>query len=572
MRVRWTWILFGLGLLIVLGLMSLVSVAALRLDRAECRARIKAAQEESVRLALWRMDSALSPLLSRESSRPYFTYSAFYVAERAYTKMFAEISVGEVVVPSPILILDSSYVLLHFQVDDQSHLTSPQVPMGNMRDLAEYRYNAYDNIIESEKLLAGLNPEKIIAAFKTRSASRETTLSPSTANVIKRWDEQQARMINQQRLVQQSMQQGGEYNQPSGGIESGDAILHPLWIDEQLLLTRRIAANKRRYIQGCMLNWPAIRKYLLSVCDDILPDAQLEPIHASPGDRYSMLASLPVRVIAGETPILTSRPFSPIHLALIIAWIGLLTCAAAFAWLLARAIALSERRGAFVSAVTHELRTPLTTLRMYTEMLAEGMVPEEKRSEYLNTLCAEANRLGHLIENVLAYSRLERGRHGREMETVELGELLRRVSDRLSQRALQAEMQLNVNVSHRDLQVRADVSAVERILFNLVDNACKYAANGSDKILNLDARQQNGEAHICVRDHGPGIAVGEEKKLFAAFTKSASDAASTAPGIGLGLALSQRLARCMNGNLALDHSVDKGACFVLTLPLADSSQ
>ena len=74
---------------------------------------------------------------------------------------------------------------------------------------------------------------------------------------------------------------------------------------------------------------------------------------------------------------------------------------------------LSERRGAFVSAVTHELRTPLTTLRMYTEMLADGMVPDEpRRRSYLQTLRAEADRLGHLVENVLAYSRLERNRRG----------------------------------------------------------------------------------------------------------------------------------------------------------------
>ena len=85
-------------------------------------------------------------------------------------------------------------------------------------------------------------------------------------------------------------------------------------------------------------------------------------------------------------------------------------------------VALSERRGAFVSAVTHELRTPLTTFRMYAEMLAEGMVPSpEARQKYLETLRREADRLAHLVENVLQYARLERGRPGGRRENVTAG-------------------------------------------------------------------------------------------------------------------------------------------------------
>ena len=81
--------------------------------------------------------------------------------------------------------------------------------------------------------------------------------------------------------------------------------------------------------------------------------------------------------------------------------------------LLAGVVALSERRAAFVSSVTHELRTPLTTFRMYADMLARGMVPDaERRQQYLETLRTEAERLTHLVENVLSYARLERGRGG----------------------------------------------------------------------------------------------------------------------------------------------------------------
>src|SRR5207237_3736092 len=115
--------------------------------------------------------------------------------------------------------------------------------------------------------------------------------------------------------------------------------------------------------------------------------------------------------------------------------------------LLAGVASLSERRGAFVSAVTHELRTPLTTLRMYTEMLSEGMVADEtQRRTYLQTLRAEADRLGHLVENVLAYSRLERKRAGYEVSPAPLGQALGRAIQRLEERARQAGMALNSDI------------------------------------------------------------------------------------------------------------------------------
>src|SRR5207244_3898258 len=114
------------------------------------------------------------------------------------------------------------------------------------------------------------------------------------------------------------------------------------------------------------------------------------------------------------------------------------------AGLLAGAVSLSERRAVFVSAVTHELRTPLTTFRTYTEMLARGMVAESSRASYLDTLCREAERLAHLTENVLFYSRLERGRGGAPNEVVDIGDVVARVEGRLAARVAEAGMTVEV--------------------------------------------------------------------------------------------------------------------------------
>lgn len=114
----------------------------------------------------------------------------------------------------------------------------------------------------------------------------------------------------------------------------------------------------------------------------------------------------------------------------------------------------------------------------------------------------------------------------------------------------------------------ADALMVEPILVNLADNACKYAAPDSEpKKLILNADSSGSRLLISVRDFGPGLSPRQKKKLFHPFSKSASEAAHSAPGIGLGLALSRRMARRMGGELAHETPASgQGASFVLSLP------
>jgi signal transduction histidine kinase len=219
--------------------------------------------------------------------------------------------------------------------------------------------------------------------------------------------------------------------------------------------------------------------------------------------------------------------------------------------------------------VTHELRTPLTTFRLYTEMLDEGMVVgADSQRSYLKTLRAEADRLGHLVENVLAFARLERGRAADGREVVAPAELLDRLVPRLASRARQAGMELLVGPVETEARVRVDLSVVDQILSNLVDNAVKYAGDAPDRRIHLDVWPAGRWLTVCVRDHGRGLSPGVYRRLFRPFSKSAHEAAHSAPGVGLGLALSRRLARTLGGDLRLQANGPLGACFELTLPLA----
>ena len=358
------------------------------------------------------------------------------------------------------------------------------------------------------------------------------------------------------------------------GMElTGEGVFKPLWVGSELVLARRVNFADRFVVQGVWLNWTNLRQSLVASVRDLFPSVEILPVRSANSDPQArLLASIPAQLLIGAASGLPLPAWSPVRTALVVAWLCVMLAGLAVAVLLHGVVSLGERRAAFVSAVTHELRTPLTTFKMYSEMLAEDMVPDEtKRKSYLSTLCSEANRLSHLVENVLAYARLERGSARSRIERVSLGQLIERVKPHLDQRAAQAEMSVVVDSDEMALGtiVHVDASAVEQILFNLVDNACKYAApTASERIIHLEALPDGKFAMLRVRDHGQGITAEGAKRLFQPFSKSAHEAAHSAPGVGLGLALCRRLSRSMGGDLRLDALVKNGACFVLTLPVS----
>jgi signal transduction histidine kinase len=371
-------------------------------------------------------------------------------------------------------------------------------------------------------------------------------------------------MYTQKELTQQRL----SWNQSTGSLVR-EGVSQPVWIGPQLLLARRVEMNENVVIQGCWLDWARLEKLLRKEVANLLPDVTLEPVRDPAKIKVSrMLATLPVQLVV-PTPEVPPPVWSAMRISLATAWTCLLLAAVAVGLLLQGVLALSERRGAFVSAVTHELRTPLTTFRMYSEMLARDMVPDvTKRQSYLETLRVEADRLSHLVENVLAYARLERGRLARNTEVISVGRLLDRVEPRLQDRASQAEMKLMIEIPD-ELQaasVETDPAAVEQILFNLVDNACKYAATGADRRIHLQASLGRSYLRLRIQDHGTGILPSETRRLFRPFSKSADEAARSAPGVGLGLALCRRLAGELGGKLVCKSETGEGASFELALP------
>ncbi|MFW6170892.1 MAG: sensor histidine kinase [Planctomycetota bacterium] len=407
--------------------------------------------------------------------------------------------------------------------------------------------------------------------------SKQSGDSPNQRRARQEWQRRNLGMQNVARS-QRAQMMSNSLLIPDSKLEQ-EGPSRPIWIDSKLLLARRVASGGDVRVQGCWLDWPQIKARLKTEVADLFSEVALFPVKSDetvPSGR--LLATLPVQLVvpnAADRPALDVgtgfRNVSAMHISLVAAWCCLLIASIAVAIMLHGVLALSERRASFVSAVTHELRSPLTTFRMYAEMLSEGMVQsEQQRDRYLLTLRQEADRLTHLVENVLQYARLERGRRSRRRLEMELKTLLQQSTERLPQRARAAGMELDEIVAPGDAKVTVltDPAAVEQILFNLVDNSCKYASHSEDRRIHLHGSIGNGVARIQVTDHGPGIRGSRAKRLFLPFRKSDQEAAQSAPGIGLGLALCRRLATEIGGNLHFTPGEGEGATFLLELPLA----
>jgi signal transduction histidine kinase len=541
--------LFGLCALALAGVMGWLGARVRALEAERRAARDQVALEESVRLALWRMESRLAPLVAQENARAPTTYER---ADGAGVRA-------------------AGHVRAHLEWDTRS----PRIPAAVTLDALRQALAAPH---ARESLLARL-PGDWIQAFRLdpspappaprkaapAAVQQQRAESPGEQQRLLSEKEFKARASNVAVLSEDLRKLAPP---PAAPAEVRVARLEPLWLEGELLLARRVARGPRLVVQACWLDWPALHADLRTAVADLLPQARLEPARTG-DDPARRLAALPLTLVPGapaEAPYDTaSAETLPLAAAGTLGALALL----ATGGLLLGLATLGERRAAFVSAVTHELRTPLTTFRMYADLLAAGMVPPERQGEYLDTLRREAERQGHLVENVLAYSRLERGRYAARRETLLLGELLDGLIDPLAAQAERASLVLVPPGpgDWRGAAVRADRAAVERVLFNLVDNACKYARDAGDRRLHVECRLERRQAVIGVRDHGPGISPREARRLFRPFHKSAREAAQSAPGVGLGLALSRRLARALGGDLRLERGESEGATFALTLPL-----
>lgn len=224
------------------------------------------------------------------------------------------------------------------------------------------------------------------------------------------------------------------------------------------------------------------------------------------------------------------------------------------------------QKTSFVANVSHEFKTPLTTIRLYAELLEQGRVRDAAQGgEYLRTIGRETQRLARLVNNALDFSRLEQGRKKYAREEIELTAELARLLDTHAPRLAEAGLTLKREWPPTAVKITTDRDALEQIVLNLIDNACKYAAAGGEVTVAVEAGAVGG-AMVRVADRGPGVPAEHHERIFEKFHRVDDALTAEKTGTGLGLSIARQLARGLGGELHYAPRAGGGAEFIVELP------
>jgi signal transduction histidine kinase len=277
-----------------------------------------------------------------------------------------------------------------------------------------------------------------------------------------------------------------------------------------------------------------------------------------------------VRLILADSQLLYARQhqhtllFGAIILASTFAALaGLMTARRAFY----RQQELNEMKSNFVSSVSHELRAPIASMRLLAESLERGKIGSEvKQKEYFGLLVQESRRLSMLIENILDFSRIERGSKKYEFEPADLGalaedtvRLMRPCSDER-----RVELDLRKNGAADGEPFACDSLALQQALINLIDNAVKHSPPGSHVAVGLDG--DVAEVRLWVEDGGPGIPPEEHVKIFERFYRRGSELRRETQGIGIGLTIVKHIVEAHRGRVTVRSAPGQGSRFTMELP------
>lgn len=225
---------------------------------------------------------------------------------------------------------------------------------------------------------------------------------------------------------------------------------------------------------------------------------------------------------------------------------------------------LARQRSQFAASAAHELRTPLAGLRMYSEMLAEGLGDPTRAKDYARRVADEAERLGRVVANVLGFTRLERGTLKAQPEPGDLAAAVRDCVARQQPAIEAAGGRLDVQIAEEMPHVKFDRDAVAEIMQNLLDNAEKHTRAAKNRTIHVTMNRTDGRVVLSVTDHGPGIPAETQRRMFRAFERG--NHADTPAGLGLGLVVVQALARAQGGQVTYSDTPGGGAVFTVTFP------
>lgn len=377
------------------------------------------------------------------------------------------------------------------------------------------------------------------------------------------------------------------FSQITAGRESG---LIPRFVEEKLslLFWKRLPSGR---ILGCLLEDGAVKAGLLARLPDVYSPARIltvldesgRPLVTPSGEEgrdwrrpaaAREVSELLPRWEAAAYPTnpdaLAARARTTRYLTafLILAMAVLIAAGGAVVLSGVRSeTALARRKTTFVSNVSHELKTPLTSIRMFSEMLKDGRQADPaKQKTYLGLMAAETERLTRLINNVLDFSRMEKGKRSYARKRFDAGALAEAVVEAERARLEPAGFAVAFIDAAGPAAVEADEEAVRQALINLLSNAEKYSAG--TKSVEVEVRREGKSIVIDVKDRGIGVPAAERERIFREFYRVDESLSAPVRGSGLGLTIARRILRDLGGDVVHIPREGGGSVFRITLPEA----
>lgn len=227
-----------------------------------------------------------------------------------------------------------------------------------------------------------------------------------------------------------------------------------------------------------------------------------------------------------------------------------------------------KRRSEFIANVSHELRTPMTTIAGFADGILDGTIPREEQDKYLLSIRDETRRLSRLVRSMLGAAQTNASSADPSKRTdFDLTELALQTLLSFESRATAKELDVDPQLPEQHILVHAEKDAITRVIYNLLDNAVKFADRGSCLVLKIF--KDNGKAYVSVMDRGETIPPEDLPYIFDRFHKSDRSRSLDKDGVGLGLSLVKAILNSHDEDIAV-RSEDGCTEFVFTLPLAET--
>ena len=621
---------FMLVTALVLGGMSWATVSQLELARRDLQEAARIDRDRKINRAVGEMEDIVAPVVYIENARSYREYLSVSTPANLYSRdSLNPLPYGSAVTPS-VLLEDgtSPWTELYFQIDHYEEWSSPQIPDDDiLRAGADGMFEEFQTGKAPEQL-ATLRDALPLADLRTRleevfhadyrralSLDADSPLEepgppcsdPSCPCHRSRFTAAQGSVtgpvgINQRlgalrppaclhpALIHQNIRNArweeevppAEDASPSDGerVEVSYTRFVSIWLSSavagpaNLVFAREVNAGGNILYQGFTVRWDVLEGKLREPVARLFPDAELLPVDwpTTRDTGVAFMRTIPVRLEVPPTPpVPTSAAWASVQRTLTISWAAAIALLGVAGIGFRNMVALTERRLQFAYAVTHELRTPLTTFQLYSDMLAAGLVPEESKQEYLDTLNRESKRLADLVEGVLDYARLESHKVRIRPVATDAPALIALVSDRFAERCTRhgAELRVHSHVANGK-RLTTDVELLQQVLGVLINNACRHVQGGDpEPRIFVELSAIDGHVLIDVIDTGKGIDRADARRIFQPFRQGRAAQVDARGGIGLGLSLARSWAKMLGGRLELidrNHPEHHGAHFRLTVP------